>query len=95
MATEKHSIGPFSFTFRNGRVWWKYRQKHFGTRISASAATSHSLGEKLLAFFHNPHGAWSHDGLETFVRYFMSDIPGAMYWADHYSRVSAMVAKAA
>ena len=92
MATEKHSIGPFAFTFRNGRTWWKYQQKHFGTRITASDATSHSLGEKLLAYFHNPQSAWSQDGLEVFVRYFMSEIPGATHWAEHYTRVKRKLA---
>lgn len=88
MKTEKHAIGPFSFTFRNGRVWWRYEQKHFGTRIVASAATSHSLAEKLLAFFHDPKSAWAGSGLVDFVGYFMSDIPGSLHWAEHYTRVS-------
>lgn len=84
MKTERYNIGPFRFTFRAGRVWWRYSTKHFGTHITASNSTSHSLGEKLHAFLQGPC-EWSKTGLADFAGYFMSDIPGAAHWAAHHT----------
>lgn len=92
--TQRFSFGPFQFTFRNGRVWWRYKQKHFGTRIQASGATSISTGEKLLAFLTSPDSIYGKDGLLTFVRFHFADIPGALHWAEHYTRCRSSVTPA-
>ena len=87
--TERYSIGPFQFTFRNGVTWWRYQTRHFGDRIKASGQTSHSLGERLQAFLETEpkqRGGYSGDGLKAFVGFFMPDMPGAEHWADHYTR---------
>lgn len=86
MKTERFRIGPFTFTFRGGRVWWRYKTRHFSTRIEASGATSISTGTALRCFIKDPQGERSNEGLNTFVRYHMGDIPGALHWADHYSK---------
>lgn len=87
--SERYTIGPFRFTFHNGRVWWRYQTQHFGDRIRATGATSHSLGRQLQAFLQAPQGergAYAADGLKAFVGYFMTQFPGADHWADHYTR---------
>lgn len=88
METIRFSVGPFAFTFRGDRVWWRYSTKHFGTRIRASGATSISTVYRLRGFFGT--GTYGAGGLETFVRFHMCEIPGAIRWAEHWERVRAM-----
>lgn len=90
MKTERFKIGPFAFTFRGGRVWWRYAVKMHGTRIVASGATSISTVDKLAGFLSSACSTYGADGLLTFVRWHMGDIPGAVYWAEHYTRVQNM-----
>lgn len=87
MSTEKHQIGPFHFTFRNGRCWWRYATNHFGVNIRASGATSISTVDKLRAFLDPAITGYGEDGLTIFVGYHFCDIPGASHWAEHYTRV--------
>ncbi len=84
MKTICHTIGPFTFTFRGNKCWWRYKTKNFGTRITATGSTSISTVDKLKAFF-SP-GEYGEDGLTTFVGYHFGDLPGANHWADHYTR---------
>jgi hypothetical protein len=84
MKTIRHTIGPFTFTFRGDKCWWRYKTKHFGTRITATGSTSISTVDRLLAFF--IPGQYGEDGLTTFVNYHLGDLPGANHWAEHYTR---------
>ncbi|CAM3840182.1 hypothetical protein G6L26_009535 [Agrobacterium radiobacter] len=91
METTRKKIGPFSFTFRGNVAWWSYRKKHFGTLIKASGRDNISTVDKLKAFFDPACQIYGADGLETFVRWNMSDIPGALHWAEHYTRCRSSV----
>ena len=95
MPTERYTIGPFAFTFRNGRMWWSYRNRAYGRTVAASGATSISLAEKVQAFCQNPESAWAGDGLTTFARFCIADMPGAVHWADHYTRAHIRASRAA
>jgi hypothetical protein len=91
METTRHSIGPFSFTWRGDSCWWRYKSRHFGSLITATGRTSHSLGEKLKAHFESPANTWAASGLADFVGYFLTDVPGARHWAEHYTRIRQTV----
>jgi len=98
MTWSRYKIGPFSFTVKGDSVFWSYQEPrgYSGRYLRASGRETHSLAARLgfaLELATGDDGRALHfseytsDALATFARFFLSDIPGALHWAEHWQRV--------
>lgn len=89
MATERYIIGPFRFTFANGRLWAKYRRRSYGDSLAYSVKpmpADMTLAMDLHWFLQT--GDTRRAALVDFVRWYMAGVPGAEHDAERLESVA-------
>lgn len=92
MTTQRFTKGPFQFTFRGDVVWWRYAIKQGNMRLKATGKCTTSMGYSLLAFLSEDDASErALNGLMLFTRWHMGELPEAIHWAEHYTRLHPLM----